>query len=1038
MKDIVIKGARQHNLKGINVTIPRYKLVVITGLSGSGKSSLAFDTLYAEGQRRYVESLSAYARQFLDQMQKPEVEHIEGLSPAIAIEQRSAGSNPRSTVATTTEIYDYLRLLYARIGKPHCPKCGKELRGQSAELICEKLLALPANKKMMILAPYIVGRKGEHHDVLDKLRRNGFVRARIDGKIYELDGKLPELAKTKKHTIEAVVDRLITGKTESSRLSDSIELALRCGEGNITVLVQSAESKGQKSACPSCSVSESARKGGRQKTEENQKSGIHDSTLDTRLPRRSFPAKAGHLTLACLTAASLQRRDTRHSTMKWTEEQISEHLACVKCGFSFAELAPRNFSFNSPYGACSVCNGLGTQMVFDPELLIPDPAISIKNGALPAWRRGPRRLLIYYNHLLRCVASHYNYPEMTTTPFEKLPEHIRKVLIYGSGNEIISFDYWRSGRYHKLAKPFEGMIPNLERRYVETESDAVRERLRSYMKRKKCPACNGARLKPESLAVTIGKLGIHQLTKLSIIEADAFFAQLNGVTPPLWTACVVHSGGVTPLDIEEKFIAGEIIREIRSRLGFLINVGLSYLTLDRESGTLSGGEAQRIRLATQIGSGLTGVLYILDEPSIGLHQRDNSKLLNALEKLRDVGNTVIVVEHDLETIRRADYVIDLGPGAGRHGGEVVATGPPSHIAHYKKSLTGDFLSGRKEIPVPRKRERGIGKYLVIKSAEHNNLKKIDVKIPLGTFCCVTGVSGSGKSSLVDDILRIALNRHFRIGKEIPGKHKCISGLEEIGRAIVIDQSPIGRTPRSNPATYIDAFTIIRDLYAKLPGAKVRGYKRGRFSFNVKGGRCEECKGDGVKKIEMQFLPDVYVTCSACKGRRFNRETLSILYKGRSISDVLDMTVNEATDFFSAIPSLHRKLKTLADVGLGYIHLGQPATTLSGGEAQRVKLSAELAKIPRGHTLYILDEPTTGLHLADVQNLMNVLLKLRAQGNTILIVEHNLELIKAADYIIDLGPEGGDKGGFLVAEGTPEKVAKNKNSHTGKYLKELLT
>ncbi len=944
-KDIYIKGARQHNLKGIDVRIPRNRLVVVTGLSGSGKSSLAFDTLYAEGQRRYVESLSAYARQFLDQMKKPEVEHIEGLSPAIAIEQRTAGSNPRSTVGTTTEIYDYERLMFAHIGEPHCPKCGKAVQGQSAESITEKILSLPPGRKMMILAPYAVGKKGEQKDIIEKLRREGFVRCRIDGEIYELDAKLPSLDKNRRHTVEAVVDRLVTGKTESSRLNDSVELALRCGEGMMSVLLEED--------------------GG-----------------------------------------------------KWTEEQISEKLACTKCGISFGELAPRNFSFNSPYGACPDCNGLGTNLVFDPELVIPDPIRTIRQGAIPPWRRGPRRLMIYYNHILRCIAEHYKCPDMVNMPFKDIPEHIREVLLEGSGDEIIRFDYWRSGRIHQLAKPFEGILRNLLRRFNETESESVRDRLRAYMRRRKCGTCDGARLRPESLAVTVGGLAINKFNALTVREAAEFITNLQ-------------------LSQEKRQIAAEIIKEIRSRLDFLIDVGLDYLTLDRESGTLSGGEAQRIRLATQIGSGLTGVMYILDEPSIGLHQRDNCRLIATLEKLRDVGNTVIVVEHDLETIRRADYVIDLGPGAGRHGGEIVASGTPEQIRNSPSSVTGMYLSGKRDIPVPKKRVRGDGNRITIEGAAQNNLKNIDVSIPLGTFCCVTGVSGSGKSSLVDDILRVALDKHFGIGKEIPGKHKRITGLENIGRAIVIDQSPIGRTPRSNPVTYTDAFTIIRGIFAKVPDSRMRGYKQGRFSFNVKGGRCEECAGDGVKMIEMQFLPEVYVTCAACGGRRFNRETLSVLYKGRSIADVLDMTVSEACEFFKAIPTLDRILQTLDDVGLGYMHLGQSATTLSGGEAQRVKLAAELAKKPRGHTLYILDEPTTGLHLADVENLMKVLLRLRNHGNTVLVVEHNLDFIKAADYIIDLGPEGGEKGGNVVACGTPEEVARNKKSYTGQFLKKML-
>ena len=960
LKNIIIKGARQHNLKGIDVTIPRHKLVVITGLSGSGKSSLAFDTLYAEGQRRYVESLSSYARQFLDRMQKPDVEHIEGLSPAIAIEQRLAGSNPRSTVATTTEIYDYLRLLYAHIGHPHCPKCAKPVSGQSAEAVCRKLQALPEGHKMILLAPYVTGKKGEHREIIEKIKDDGFVRIRIDGDFFELDAEIPTPEKNKKHTIEAVVDRLITGKTDSARLSDSVELSLRCGKGNMTVLLENKDD---------------------------------ELKLDS-------------------------------SASGWIEEKISEDLACTDCGISFAELAPRNFSFNSPYGACPKCHGIGSRLIFVEELLIPDKSLSLKKKAIPTWRRGPRRLIIYYNHLLKSIAAHYDLENMLTMPFQDIPEHVQQVLLHGSGEESIRFDFWMRGKTHKREKPFEGIMPNLERRYIETESDSVRDRLRKLMRPTKCTVCEGKRLKPESLAVTVGNskknTSIDRFNAFTVEEADAFMKALP-----------------KHITEEEDQIAGEIIREIRNRLSFLRDVGLSYLTLDRESGSLSGGEAQRIRLATQIGSGLTGVLYILDEPSIGLHQRDNEKLLNTLKKLRDTGNTVIVVEHDLETIRSADHVIDLGPAAGKHGGELVAEGTAAVIAKSAKSLTGQYLCGKKEIAVPAKRCKGIGKSITIKGARQNNLKKVNVKIPLGVFCCITGVSGSGKSSLIDDTLRIAINRHFGIGTEIPGKHDSISGLKELGKAIVIDQSPIGRTPRSNPATYTDAFTIIRDLYAKLPESKIRGYKPGRFSFNVKGGRCEECKGDGMKKIEMQFLPDVYVTCGICSGRRFNQETLSVLFKGRSIADVLEMTVNDAVKFFSAIPRLHRKLKTLQDVGLGYIHLGQPATTLSGGEAQRVKLSAELAKIPRGHTMYILDEPTTGLHLHDVNKLMDVIHMLRDKGNTVLVIEHNLDLIKACDYIIDLGPEGGDKGGKIIAEGTPEQVAKCAKSYTGQYLKELL-
>jgi len=955
VKDIIIKGARQHNLKGINVNIPRNKFVVITGLSGSGKSSLAFDTLYAEGQRRYVESLSAYARQFLDQMEKPDVEHIEGLSPAIAIEQRSSGSNPRSTVSTTTEIHDYLRLLYSRIGKPHCPKCGKTVTAQSAQAICEKLLKLTPGKKLLILAPYVVGRKGEHKDIIEKLKKDGFVRARVDKEMCSLDSDIT-LAKTKKHTIEAVVDRLKTGNLESSRLSDSIELALRCGEGILTVLVES----------------------------------------------------------------DLENKE-------WDEEQISEHLACMHCDISFGKLEPRNFSFNSPYGACKTCNGLGTKLVMNPELTIPYPELSIKKGAIPIWRRGPRRLIIYYNHLLKCIAEHYDFPNLMKTPFNSIPDKIRNALLYGTGDEKVKFDYWHRGKMHELRKPFEGILPNLERRYIETDSDSVRERLRACMIKRTCPVCNGARLNPTSLAVTVCGMAIHEFNALNIEQSTDFIDKINSDE---------SSPDDIKLTVEEKTIAVEILNEIQSRLGFLKSVGLIYLTLDRESTTLSGGEAQRIRLATQLGSGLVGVIYILDEPSIGLHQRDNDKLLDTLINLRDTGNTVVVVEHDLDTICRADYVIDLGPGAGRLGGELVYCGTPDNMKSVN-THTADFISGKRDIALPLKREKGNGNFLTIKGAAQNNLKNINVKIPLGTFCCITGVSGSGKSSLVNDILRIALNRHFNIGRELPGKYKEILGLDNIGKSIVIDQAPIGRTPRSNPATYTNAFTLIRELFAKLPESKARGYKPGRFSFNVKGGRCEECKGDGIKKIEMLFLPNVHVQCSVCKGKRFNSETLTVLFKGKNVADVLEMTVNEATDFFEAIPNLYRKLKTLVDVGLGYIHLGQPATTLSGGEAQRVKLASELSKRQLGHTLYILDEPTTGLHIADVEHLLKVLYKLRDQGNTVLIIEHNLDVIKVADHIIDLGPEGGDEGGRLIAEGTPEKVAKNKKSYTGQYLKKIL-
>lgn len=947
--DIIIRGASEHNLKHINVKIPRNSLTVVTGLSGSGKSSLAFDTLYAEGQRRYVESLSAYARQFLDRMQKPKVEHIEGLSPAIAIEQRSAGSNPRSTVATVTEIYDYLRLLYAHTGIPHCPKCGKELAAQSAEAICEKLLTIPEGRKMMILAPYITGRKGELRDVIEKIRRDGFVRVRIDGKITELTDEMKPLAKTLRHDIEAVVDRLVTGSLDRSRLNDSVETALKCGDGELIVMVEETDPAGSRS---------------------------------------------------------------------WKEERISERLACVDCGVSFGRMEPRNFSFNSPFGACPHCNGLGAMLVMDPERVV-DPSKSLRNGAIPGWRRGPRHLIMYYNHLLRSIAAHLKMPDMLTTPFGKLPESVQHFLLYGSDGEPVDFSYWLRHKKYNMVKPFEGILASMQKRQAESESDSVRERLAEYMVRRECPVCHGARLRPESLAVTVGGLSIDKFNALSVESALAFISNLE-------------------LDEERMAIAHDIVREIRSRLSFLVDVGLPYLTLNRESGTLSGGEAQRIRLATQLGCGLVGVLYILDEPSIGLHQRDNDKLLATLKHLRDIGNTVIVVEHDTDTIRSADYVLDLGPRAGVHGGEIVAAGTPDEIAKNSASLTGQYLSGRRKIQIPPVRQKGNGKSIRLEGVTHHNLKNVTVDIPLGLFCCVTGVSGSGKSSLVNGVLRAALEQKFKMADAaVPGAHKRILGLENVDKAIVIDQSPIGRTPRSNPATYTEAFGMIRTLFASLPESKMRGFGPGRFSFNVKGGRCEECQGDGIKKIEMQFLPDIYVTCSACHGQRFNKETLSVHYKQRNIAEILDMTVDEAVDFFSAIPRLYRKLKTLQEVGLGYLTLGQPATTLSGGEAQRVKLATELARQSRGHTIYILDEPTTGLHLEDIKQLLDVLIRLRDKGNTILVIEHNLDVIKMADYIIDIGPEGGDAGGEIVAAGTPEQVAKVKRSHTGRYLKEIL-
>ena len=939
---IIIQGAREHNLKNINVKIPRNQLTVITGLSGSGKSSLAFDTLYAEGQRKYVESLSAYARQFLEQMQKPDVDTIEGLSPAISIEQRNAGSNPRSIVATTTEIHDYFRLLFANIGKPHCPQCGRLITKQSAEQIVDQIMALPAGSRLMLLAPKVKGRKGEHEEVYEALRKQGFVRARTDGEFHELE-KPPKLDKKRQHTIDLVVDRLVVAPSIRSRLNDSVEMALRQGEGVLLLLTEAGKDQ-------------------------------------------------------------------------WSEQLYSEKNACVPCGLSFEQLQPRHFSFNSPYGACPTCHGLGTMMVFDEDLLVPDKTLSLETGAIHPWRRGGRRLILYFKHLLRAVAKHYDIdPEM---PYADLPAPFRKVLLHGSGEEELDLGFWRGGSFHKYRKPFEGVIPNLTRRLDETDSEYMRERIRSYMSRAPCTTCEGARLKPEILASTVYGKSILDVTRLSVRAALDYFDQLN----------------LTSLETK---IAGEVIKEIRRRLRFLANVGLDYLTLDRESGTLSGGEAQRIRLATQVGAGLVGVLYVLDEPSIGLHQRDNEKLINTLQGLRDLGNTVVVVEHDDQTIRTADYVLDLGPGAGRHGGELIHQGTVDELLKNPKSLTARYMNGDIRIAVPAQRNKPKGPALKIIGASENNLKNVDVSIPLGLMVCITGVSGSGKSTLMDDVLRKALYRHFFSSKERPGAHKKIEGIKHLDKVIVIDQSPIGRTPRSNPATYVGAFDKIRALYAQLPSSKVRGYKIGRYSFNVKGGRCETCKGDGILKIEMHFLPDVYVTCEQCAGLRYNRETLDVKYNGKSIADVLHMTIDEGLEFFKNIPAIARKLKTLSDVGLGYLQLGQPATTLSGGEAQRVKLSSELSRKDTGRTLYLLDEPTTGLHFADVHKLLEVLQRLRDAGNTLVIIEHNLDVIKSADYLVDMGPEGGEGGGRVVACGTPEEIAAHPSSHTGRYLRDVL-
>ncbi len=930
---LYIKGAREHNLKNISVKIPRNKLTVITGLSGSGKSSLAFDTIYAEGQRRYVESLSAYARQFLGLMEKPDVDFIEGLSPAISIEQRTSAKNPRSTVGTVTEIYDYLRLLYARIGVPHCFVCGQPITQQSASQIIDSIMLFDEGTRIIILAPLVRGRKGEHRDIIDDARRQGFVRLRINGEVYEVEDAI-ELDKNKKHTIEAVVDRLAVKPQATRRLADSIETALKVAQG--TVIIQA-----------------------------NDK-----------------------------------------------EYLFSEQYACLNCNISYEEPTPRLFSFNSPFGACASCSGLGSEMKVDPDLVVPDKDKSVLEGAIVPWASDTAN---WYRYMLRGLADHFKFK--LSTPFENLSERVRQIILFGTGKEKIKFQYEHvngrgSGEYQAR---FEGVVPHLTRRYRQTESEGIRNWIENFMSISPCPECNGTRLKKEALSVLVGGINIHQLTEMSIKEAKRFFDRLK-------------------LTKTEEMIARQILKEVRERLGFLVNVGLDYLTMSRAASTLSGGEAQRIRLATQIGSRLVGVLYILDEPSIGLHQRDNHRLLATLTELRDLGNTVLVVEHDRDTIMAADYVVDLGPGAGIKGGEVVAVGKPAQIKKAPQSLTGQYLSGKRTIPAPRTRRAGNGKILVLTKAAGNNLRNVNVTIPLGLFICITGVSGSGKSTLINETLYRILARHFYNARTSPLPYGSIKGLEHVDKVIDIDQSPIGRTPRSNPATYTGTFTPIRDLFSSLPEAKARGYQPGRFSFNVKGGRCEACQGDGIIKIEMHFLPDVYVPCEVCKGERYNRETLEITYKGKSIADVLDMTVDEAMGFFTNIPAIKRKLATLISVGLGYIHLGQQATTLSGGEAQRVKLSTELSKTATGRTLYILDEPTTGLHFEDIRMLLGVLQELVDRGNTVLVIEHNLDVVKAADHIIDLGPEGGDEGGLVIATGTPEEVAREPKSYTGQFLK----
>ncbi len=934
---IFIKGAREHNLKNVDVELPRNKLVVLTGLSGSGKSSLAFDTLYAEGQRRYVESLSSYARQFLGQMEKPDVDYIEGLSPAISIDQKTTSKNPRSTVGTVTEIHDYLRLLYARIGIPHCPKCGREIRQQTVDQMVDQVLALPERTRIQVLAPVIRGRKGEHVKVLEDLKRDGYVRVRIDGEMRELDEEI-HLEKNKKHTIEAVVDRLVVREGMNKRLTDSLETAMKVSGGLIVLDVIDGE-----------------------------------------------------------------------------EMLFSQNYACPDCGISLEELTPRMFSFNNPYGACPTCSGLGTLMRMDPELILPNRDLSLNEGALrvTGWNSGADGSI--FNMYLAAMAERYGFS--LDVPVKDLPREALDALLYGTKGEKLSLHYERDGRTTTYSAPFEGVIPSLERRYRETNSPGMREEYEAYMSNIPCPDCRGQRLKPVSLAVTVGGLNIAALSDLSVRKARSFLSQLT-------------------LTEKEERIARQILKEIDNRLGFLCDVGLEYLTLSRSAGTLSGGEAQRIRLATQIGSSLMGVLYILDEPSIGLHQRDNDRLLQTLKHLRDIGNTVIVVEHDEDTMRQADYIVDIGPGAGVHGGEVVACGTAEEIMLNPNSLTGQFLSGARKIAVPAHRRRPTGELLVRGAREHN-LKNIDVRIPLGVFTCVTGVSGSGKSTLVNEIVRKALSRDLNRARTRPGAHDGIDGIEALDKVIDIDQSPIGRTPRSNPATYTGMFDLIRNVFAGVPEAKARGYKANRFSFNVKGGRCEACAGDGIIKIEMHFLPDIYVPCDVCKGHRYNRETLEVRYKGKSIYDVLDMTVEQAMEFFENYKQIYRKLRTLYDVGLGYIKLGQPSTQLSGGEAQRIKLATELSRASTGRTLYILDEPTTGLHMADVERLIEMLQKLTDAGNSVLVIEHNLDVIKTADHIIDLGPEGGDGGGTIVAQGTPEEVARVPESYTGQWLQKVL-
>lgn len=941
--NIIIKGAKEHNLKNINLEIPRDKLVVITGLSGSGKSSLAFDTLYAEGQRRYVESLSSYARQFLGLMEKPDVELIEGLSPAISIDQKTTSKNPRSTVGTVTEIYDYIRLLYARIGVPYCPNCGKRIEKQTIDQIVDSVMNLEQGSKIQVLAPVVRGRKGEFKKLLENFSKEGFVRARIDGETVELTDDI-DIDRKRKHTVEIIVDRLIIKEDIRSRLTESVEIALKHANNLVLIVVGTSKDDSE-------------------------------------------------------------------------EMLFSQNYACPDCGISFEELSPRMFSFNNPFGACPTCTGIGYLMKIDEDLIIPDKSKTLYDGikafGASSMKKGDTMAKMYFES----IAKHYGV-EIKDVPIKKLSKDFLNKILYGTGDEKIDFEYSSSAGTRKFSSPFEGVIPTLDRRYRETKSQGMKDFYEMYMSNSHCPTCNGARLRKESLAVKVGDKNINELTEMSIDKIKNYLNSLK-------------------LNNKDKMISEQILKELNKRLQFLIDVGLEYLTLSRSAGTLSGGEAQRIRLATQIGSGLTGVLYILDEPSIGLHQRDNEKLIATLKKLRDLGNTVIVVEHDEDTMYAADQIIDIGPGPGVHGGKVIAQGTAEQIKQIPESITGQYLSGKKQIPIPEKRRKSNGRAIEVKGATQNNLKNINVKFPLGQFICVTGVSGSGKSTLVNDILYKALAKQINGSNEKPGAHKEIIGIENIDKIINIDQSPIGRTPRSNPATYTGVFDNIRDIFAGTNEAKMRGYEKGRFSFNVEGGRCEACSGDGILRIEMHFLPDIYVPCEVCKGKRYNKETLEVKYKGKTIADVLDMTVEEALEFFKNIPRIKQKIQTLHDVGLGYIKLGQPSTTLSGGEAQRVKLATELSKKPTGKTLYILDEPTTGLHIADVHKLVEILQRLVDTGNSIIVIEHNLDLIKTSDYIIDLGPEGGDKGGKIVAVGTPEQIARNEQSYTGQFLGKYL-